>query len=131
MSRTVPSLRRLLTTLARSVGIFVPVFLVATFVTFALRSLSGLSPARLQLGEQATPQAIAAIESQWGLDRPFLAQYAAWLGGVVRGDFGTSWVNGTDVATLIGLGLGVSLSVAGLALVIGVVGGATLGTVAG
>ncbi len=62
---------------------------------------------------------------------PFLSQYAAWLGGVLRGDFGTSWVNGADVATLIGLGLGVSLSVAALALVIGVVGGLVLGTVAG
>jgi peptide/nickel transport system permease protein len=36
--------------LGRSAGIFVPVFLVATFVTFALRALSGLSPAHLQLG---------------------------------------------------------------------------------
>lgn len=131
MTRPLQSLRRLLATLARSVGIFIPVFLVATFVTFALRSLSGLSPARLQLGEQATPEAIAAIESQWGLDQPFFSQYAVWLGGVLRGDFGTSWVNGTDVATLIGLGLGLSLSVAGLALVIGIVGGVALGTAAG
>jgi len=46
---------RVLVTLARSIAIFVPVFLVATFVTFALRSLSGLSPARIQLGEEATP----------------------------------------------------------------------------
>lgn len=131
MTRLQQSLWRSVRTLGRSVAVFVPVFLVATFVTFALRALSGLSPARLQLGEQATPRAIAAIESQWGLDRPFLSQYAAWLGGVLRGDFGTSWVNGADVATLIGLGLGVSLSVAALALVIGVVGGLVLGTVAG
>jgi peptide/nickel transport system permease protein len=106
------------------------VFLVATFVTFALRALSGLSPARIQLGEQATPEAIQKIESQWGLDQPFLVQYADWLGGVLHGQLGRSWVNGADISTLLKLGLGVSLSVATLALLIGVVAGLTLGTVA-
>ncbi|SFK65214.1 peptide/nickel transport system permease protein [Amycolatopsis sacchari] len=121
---------QVLATLARSVAIFVPVFFVGTFVTFALRGLSGLSPARIQLGEDATPQAIAQIESQWGLDRPFLAQYWSWFTGVLHGDLGTSWSNGADVATMIGLGLGVSVSVAVLALVLGVSLGFVLGTVA-
>ncbi|MGC0379606.1 ABC transporter permease [Streptomyces sp. SAI-229] len=124
------ALGRALVTLARSVAVFVPVFLVATFVTFALRSLSGLSPARIQLGEEATPEAVARIEAQWGLDRPFLVQYGDWLGGVLRGELGTSWTNGADISTLIGLGLGVSLSVATFALVIGVVVGFALGTLA-
>ncbi|GGY09064.1 ABC transporter permease [Streptomyces minutiscleroticus] len=121
---------RVLATLARSVVVFVPVFLVATFVTFALRSMSGLSPARIQLGEEATPEAIARVEAQWGLDRPFLVQYWDWFGGVLQGQLGASWTNGADISTLIGLGLGVSLSVATFALVIGVVLGFVLGTVA-
>ena len=119
-----------LVTLARSVAIFVPVFFVGTFVTFALRGLSGLSPARIQLGEDATPQAIQQIERAWGLDRPFLAQYWSWFTGVLHGDLGTSWSNGADISTMIGLGLGVSLSVAILALVVGVLLGFVLGTVA-
>ncbi|MFD4557992.1 ABC transporter permease [Streptomyces sp. NPDC058469] len=121
---------RVLVTLARSIAIFVPVFLVATFVTFALRSLSGLSPARIQLGEEATPEAVARVEAHWGLNRPFLVQYVDWLGGVLHGQLGTSWTNGADISTLIGLGLGVSLSVAVFALIIGVVAGFALGTVA-
>ncbi|MGW2592848.1 ABC transporter permease [Streptomyces sp. NPDC001515] len=121
---------RALAALGRSVAIFVPVFLVATFVTFALRSMSGLSPARIQLGENATPEAIERVEAQWGLDRPFLTQYGDWFTGVLHGQLGTSWVNGADISTLIGLGLGVSLSVATLALVIGVVVGFGLGTLA-
>ncbi|MCG7208447.1 ABC transporter permease [Streptomyces arenae] len=129
-ARTRHTLGRILATLARSTGIFVPVFLVATFVTFALRSLSGLSPARIQLGEDATPEAIARVEAQWGLDRPFLVQYGHWFEGVLHGQLGTSWTNGADISTLIGLGLGVSLSVATFALVIGVVVGFALGTVA-
>ncbi|OMI35336.1 ABC transporter permease [Streptomyces sparsogenes] len=124
------TLGRVLVTLARSVAIFVPVFLVATFVTFALRSLSGLSPARIQLGENATPEAIARVEAQWGLDRPFLVQYGDWIHGVLRGQLGTSWTNGADISTLIKLGLGVSLSVATFALLIGIVVGFALGTVA-
>ncbi|MFF4917058.1 ABC transporter permease [Streptomyces tendae] len=121
---------RVLATLARSAAIFVPVFLVATFVTFALRALSGLSPARIQLGEQATPEAIARVEAQWGLDRPFLVQYWDWFTDVLHGELGISWTNGADISTLIATGLGVSLSVAVFALVIGVTAGFALGTLA-
>ncbi|MFF1833422.1 ABC transporter permease [Streptomyces sp. NPDC058231] len=129
--RTRQTLGRTPVVLARTIAIFVPVFLVATFVTFALRSLSGLSPARIQLGEEATPEAIARVEAQWGLNRPFLVQYWDWISGVVHGQLGTSWTNGADISTLIGLGLGVSLSVAVFALIIGTVFGFVLGTVAG
>lgn len=121
---------RALVTLARSVAIFVPVFLVATFLTFALRAISGLSPAQIQLGENATPDAVARIEHEWGLDRPFLAQYWTWFEGILRGDLGTSWSTSADIDELIGNGLAVSLSVAVLALVIGVLGGFGLGTLA-
>ncbi|MGW1465902.1 ABC transporter permease [Streptomyces sp. NPDC002308] len=121
---------RVASALGRSVAIFVPVFLVATFVTFALRAMSGLSPARIQLGEDATPEAIHRIEAEWGLDQPFLTQYWHWFTDVLHGELGSSWVNGADISTLIGLGLGVSLSVATFALIIGVVVGFLLGTVA-
>ncbi|WP_435854423.1 ABC transporter permease [Streptomyces subrutilus] len=121
---------RVLAALARSAAIFVPVFLVATFVTFSLRSMSGLSPARIQLGEEATPEAIHRVEAQWGLDKPFLVQYWDWFGGVLQGRLGTSWANGADISTLIGLGLGVSLSIATFALLIGVTAGFLLGTAA-
>ncbi|MDI1461198.1 ABC transporter permease [Catellatospora sp. KI3] len=115
---------------ARSIAIFVPVFLVATFVTFALRSLSGLSPAHLQLGESATPESLARIEHEWGLDRPFLTQYLDWFGKVLSGDLGTSWYNGADISRLLTEGAVISLSVAGLALLIGVVFGFGFGILA-
>jgi peptide/nickel transport system permease protein len=124
------ALGRTASTVGRTVAIVVPVFLLATMVTFALRSLSGLSPAHIQLGEDATPEAVAKVEAQWGLDEPFLQQYWTWLTGVVHGDLGTSWSNGADVATLIGLGLGVSVSVALLAMLIGMTLGTVLGTLA-
>jgi peptide/nickel transport system permease protein len=117
-------------TLGRSIAIFVPVFLLATFVTFALRSISGLSPARITLGEDATPEAVHRIEHHWGLDRPFLSQYWSWFDDVLHGNLGRSWSNGADVSRLIGDGLAISLSVATLALVIGIVFGFGLGTLA-
>lgn len=121
---------RVLAVLARSIAIFVPVFLVATFVTFTLRALSGLSPANLQLGESATPEAIAQIERQWGLDRPFLTQYLDWFGALLTGDLGKSWYNGADISRLLVEGAVISLSAAGLALAIGVVFGFGFGVLA-
>lgn len=121
---------RWLSVAVRSVAIVVPVFVLGTLVTFALRSMSGLSPAHIQLGEEATPEAVAKVESQWGLDEPFLQQYWTWFTGLLHGDLGTSWASGADVATLIGLGLGVSVSVALLAMLIGTTVGFVLGTLA-
>lgn len=121
---------RTLITVARSIAIFVPVFLLATFVTFALRAISGLSPAQIQLGEQATPEAVHRIEATWGLNRPFLAQYWTWFGDVLHGNLGRSWSNGVNVSQLIGDGLTVSLSIVAVSLLIGVVFGFALGTLA-
>ena len=124
------ALGRTLITLARSIAIFVPVFLLATFVTFALRAVSGLSPARIQLGEEATPAAVHRVESTWGLNRPFLSQYWTWFDDVLHGNLGRSWSNDVPVSRLIGDGLTVSLSVVTLSLVIGIVFGFGLGTLA-
>jgi peptide/nickel transport system permease protein len=117
-------------TVGRSIAIFVPVFFVATFATFLLRAMTGLNPARIQLGQDATPLEISRIEASYGLDRPFFAQYWSWLTGVLHGNLGRSWSNGYPVSTLIRDGLTVSLTVATLALIIGVVLGLALGALA-
>ena len=116
--------------LGRTVLIVVPVFVLATLVTFLLGSVSGLSPAGLMLGDVATPADVARVNAQFGLDRPLIVQYLDWFAGVVRGDLGVSWFNGLPVTELIGQRLGISLSVAALALVLGVVGGVGLGVLA-
>ncbi len=121
-------------TIARGVGrvllIVVPVFLFATVITFALGAASGLSPAASLSGDEATPERIAQIEHDLGLDRPIVVQYFAWLGGVFAGDLGTSWYNRFPVSELIGQRLAITASIAGLALLIGVVMGVVLGLVA-
>ena len=116
--------------LFHSIVVFATVFFFATLITFALQGLSGLSPAHLQLSESATPEAVAAIEHEWGLDLPLWQQYANWFGGILRGDLGRSWYNGADISLLLSSRAATSLSVAGLALLIGIVGGALLGVTA-
>jgi peptide/nickel transport system permease protein len=109
---------------------FVPVFVLGTFFTFLLGTVSGLNPAAIQLGEAATPQAVHALNRQWGLDRPFFVQYFDWFGHVLAGNLGNSWENGNSVSSLLAGRAIISLSAAGLALLIGIVAGFALGALA-
>ena len=49
------------------------------------------------LGQSATPEAVANIRKELGLDEPVITRYFEWLGGVMTGDFGNSWANRTSV----------------------------------
>ncbi len=74
---------------------------VAT-VTFALIHLLPGDPAETMLARAgASPEAVAALRTGLGLDRPLLAQYLGWLGNLARGHLGTSLLNGRPVAVLI------------------------------
>jgi len=80
--------------MARLIGrrllLLVPVLfgiLVAVFVT--MRVVPG-DPARLVAGADAGPEELAAVRRQFGLDRPLPAQFAQYLGDVIRGEFGRS-----------------------------------------
>ena len=85
--------------LGRTVLIVVPVFVLATLVTFLLGTVSGLSPAGLMLGDAATSEDVARVNAQFGLDQPVVVRYLAWFAGLLRGDFGTSWFNGLPVSS--------------------------------
>jgi peptide/nickel transport system permease protein len=122
--------QRVLLSIWRPLSVFIPVFFLGTFFTFLLGHISGRSPAALQLGDAATPEAVAAINHEFGLDRPFFVQYFDWLGTLLHGSFGQSWLNGVDIWKLLGDRAIVSLSVAGLALLMGVVVGFALGALA-
>lgn len=123
-----PTTRSLLVQwLVRIISIVVPVFLLASFVTFALREISGLDPSAQLLGENATADAIQRLQQEWRLDRPFLVQYFDWLGHILRGDLGVSWYSNVNVTELMLQRAPITLSVALLALTIGLVGGLLLG----
>lgn len=83
-------------------------FLVSILVFAATQALPG-DPAQAILGLTATPERVATLRRQLGLDRPVLEQYTSWLGGIVRGDLGTSAVSDVSVWSIIGSKVGNSL----------------------
>jgi peptide/nickel transport system permease protein len=106
------------------------VFVIATFVTFALGALSGSNPAAVALGDMATPEDIARLNTVYGLDQPFLVRYLTWLGSALTGDLGTSWFSGIPVAQTIAQAFPVSLSIAIGAIIVAIVLGAGSGILA-
>ena len=72
------------------------------------------------LGQSATPEAVANIRSELGLDRPLLARYGEWLGNAVTGNFGTSWASQQSVSDQIAKRLGNSLFLAFFAAIVAV-----------
>jgi peptide/nickel transport system permease protein len=123
-------MRRLLAAIGRILTALIPVFLLGSLFTYMLGAISGLTPAYLQLGEGATPAAIKALDQQWGLNRPFFVRYFSWLGHVLTGNFGNSWVNNFPVSQLLATRAIVSVSAAGVALLLGVVFGFGIGALA-
>ncbi|MBP2369551.1 ABC transporter permease subunit [Pseudonocardia parietis] len=69
---------------------------------------------------EATPEALASIRSDLGLDAGPWGVFGRWLQGVLTGDLGTSWVSGEPVLPTVLAGLGVSLTLMGFALVVAV-----------
>lgn len=96
-------------TLLKNLGRYLATLVVASVLVFlALRVVPG-NPAEIALGITATPEAVAQLEKQMGLDRPLLAQYFSWVGGMLQGDFGTSLTSGTDISPMVVDRLQVSL----------------------
>ena len=96
----------------------IPTLLIVTLVVFAMVKLLPGDPARLLLGEEATPQAIAELRTSLGLDRPLPAQYGNWLLNVVQLDFGQSLKDNSSVRALIADKLPVTAELALLAMLI-------------
>lgn len=122
--------RRILGGTLRAVAIPVTVFLVATFLTYGLGAVGHANPAAAVLGDTATPADITRINHEFGLDRPFLVQYASWLGHALTGDLGHSYFTSVPVSTSIAQALPVDLSIAVLALLLAAGIGAAAGITA-
>ena len=78
----------------------IPILLVITFLSFGMMRLAG-SDAVLQkmenTGMVVSQEVINSARAELGLDKPFLTQYFVWLGNLLRGDMGTSYISGQDV----------------------------------
>jgi peptide/nickel transport system permease protein len=92
--------RSLLPYIARRLAWTVPTLLLVGLLVFVLMRLVPGDPALLILGDGATPEALAAIRAQYGLDQPLARQFLLWLGQVARGDLGISITSGEPVLPL-------------------------------
>lgn len=89
---------------------------VASLVIFFVIEIAPGDPASFMLGLNAQPDTIAALQAELGLDRPKVERYLAWIGGMVRGDFGISYTYRTPVAEMVADRLWVSMPLALYAL---------------
>lgn len=101
----------------RRLLLFVPTAVGAGLLTFLLVKIIPGGPAYARLGEEATPEAIAVVEKQLGLDRPVVEQFTSWLGRALTGDLGESFQTGQPVSNLIALALPVTLELVLLAII--------------
>jgi peptide/nickel transport system permease protein len=88
--------------LVRRLGLLVLALLVASVIVFALLRLVPGDLAVVIAGTEVTPERLAEIRTDLGIDRPLLAQYVDWMGGVLTGDFGESALTGSTVTSQLG-----------------------------
>ena len=101
-----------------------PILLGITFLAFVIINLSPSNPAEVALRVNnivATEEAIASKTIELGLDKPFIERYFLWVINSLKGDFGTSYVNGKDVLGLFGQALPNTLKLAFVAILITIV----------
>jgi peptide/nickel transport system permease protein len=102
---------------------------VSSVLVFAFMAVLPGDPARVALGVNASDEAVAELRRQFGLDRPLTTQYFEWLGGLVRGDFGTSYVSKAAIGPQIFDRFQVTLWLVVAAMVVALVVAAPAGTV--
>lgn len=85
----------------RRLGQALFILLGITLVTYLLLFLLPADPARQIAGRSATPETVASIRAQLGLDLPFWRQYLRYLGNLAQGDLGRSYIQRTEVTALI------------------------------
>lgn len=115
------ALRRLL--------LILPVLLGLSLIVFAIMSLIPGDPARAILGSYATPENLAELRADLGLDLPAPQQYLVWLGNILQGDLGRSYSLNRPVLDEVLERFGATLILAGTSLVICILVGVAAGIV--
>ena len=116
--------------IAKNLARFVVTFLVATLAVFGIMRVLPGDPAAIAAGENATPELIARLAQEFGTDRPLPEQYWDWFSGLLRGDFGVSYVTRTDISPLVLDKVQVSLILVTLAMLLALAIAIPLGIVA-
>lgn len=113
----------------RALTSVITIALMAVLIFFASRVLPG-DPAVIRAGNDATPELIARIRAEYGLDAPLSEQFTQYILGLLRGDFGTSIRTGNPVAADLMTFLPATLELSLAAFLVAAVVGVTVGTIA-
>jgi len=119
----------MLSYLFKRVLTFIPTLIAASILIFLFIHLIPGDPAAVLLGDTATPEEIAALTRELGLDKPIWQQYIHWFGGVLQGDLGQSLFFKTPVLSVIGDGAETSLLLALMTMIWIVLFGIPIGIV--
>lgn len=113
----------------KRLAMMVPVILGVTIIIFMIMSFSPGDPARLALGDMAPPEAIEAWRAEHGLNDPIVVRYVKYMGGLLQGDFGTSYLNGRDIAVEIQSRFPITLRLACIGMLVALTIAIPLGTI--
>jgi len=116
-------------TLLKRLLAVIPVLIGLSLIVFLLLALIPGNPAQALLGAWATPENVARINRELGLDKPLYQQYFIWVGNLLQGDFGRSYVLNRPVIDEVLDRLGATLILGGTALLISSVLGLLAGVI--
>jgi ABC-type dipeptide/oligopeptide/nickel transport system permease component len=98
----------------------VPVLLGISFLVFMLMHLAPGDPVMILLGDNATPEEVARVRHEWGLDQPLMLQYWQFISRALVGDFGTSLKFGEPVMKLVLERLPATIELASVSLLVSI-----------
>ena len=104
--------------LAKKLAGFVMTILVVSFLVFAAFAVIPGDPATAMLGTQATPEKLAALREQMGLNEPLLVRFGSWAVNFIQGDFGTSYKYQMSVRSMIAEKIPVTLTLTAMSFLI-------------
>jgi peptide/nickel transport system permease protein len=111
----------------RRVLLTIPVLLATSVFVFLLIRLVPGDPVQTMLGIRATPQNVATVRLQLGLDRPLPVQYWEWITAAVHGNLGEDFISHESISTLLKVALPVTLELTILAIAVALLIGVPLG----
>ncbi len=104
----------------RRIWIGLATMVVVSVIVFVMTSILPGDVAQIVLGQSATPETLAALRAELGLNEPAYIRYFLWLGDLATGDLGTSKAGGAAIADLIGGRFGNTMVLAGLVALISI-----------
>ena len=114
----------------KRIGIGFATLWVVSVLVFAGTEILPGDVAQIILGQSATPESLAALRAELGLDQPWYVRYFGWLGDMVSGDLGISKAGGATISSLIGERLLNTFELGGIVAIIAVPLSVVLGLIA-